>query len=642
MQERRVERVGRLAPVVTGAAAFALYAMWAPPSFYWLDSGELSAAGVGLGVAHPTGFPLYIMMARAAALLPLGELAFRVNLLSALCAAVAVAAVCRLVIEVGRGHVAAITGGAVAGALLGSCLLLARHATVAEVYAPTAAVFALTLLAIDRVARGGGARAGLMLAVLCGLGLGLHPLYRLLVPLPVLVLLIVRLRRGARWPLYAPVLALAIGAAAQLLSPVRSATGRIDAIDWGHPRTAAALADHLSARRIRASFADEIMSDRPVVVAENARQLASAIADSVGPAALLLGVLGLAWLAARRRSRWLLAALVSAAAIDAIYAVWINPMGLRDLQNGTPVAVCAAALAGAGLVWFLERLGRAAPFVGAVIGVIAVAGPLLESSAVISGGAASEMPRTWSEAALDSLPPRAVALTRSDSMSAGLMFLITAEGARPDVAALVRQHLADVERSARLLGLEVEDVAPPRLVQGLVESGRPLGWEIGDDPTPRWVAAGMPLAVTRVAETPAARDDIGTAIAALRQLFRGALDDPLARRVLAHALTSLGRVAFSKGAIDRAGAIFDAAIAIRARHVEALVNRGVVHSRRDELAEAAAITERALAIEPNRVTALINAARYRAALGDHDVALRHARRALAVEPGNQKAAALIE
>ena len=631
---RSVELIGGLAPRLVGAAAFVLYAIWAPPSFYWLDSGELSAAGVGLGVAHPTGFPLYIMLSRAAALVPAGELAFRINLLSGLCAAIAVGAVCRLVIDVGRGHVAAITGGLVAGALLGSCLLLARHATVAEVYAPTAAVFALTLLAIDRVARGGGARSGLLLAVLAGLGLGLHPVYRLLVPLPLAVLLIVRLRRGARWPLYAPVLALAIGAALQLYLPVRSATGRIDAIDWGHPRTAAATFDHLSARRIRASFAGEIMSERPVVVAGNARRFATTAIDAIGPVGLILGVLGLLHLGARRRSRWLLATLLSALVIDAIYAIWINPMGLRDLQNGTATAVCAAALAGIGLVWFLERIGRAAPYVGAVIGVTAVVPPLLFSSLEIAGGARSEMPRIWSEAALESLPPRAIALTRSDSMSAGLMFLTAAEGARPDVAPLVRQHLADVERTARLLGV----TDPPRDLLGV---GRPLAWELGDDPTPPWAALRMPLSIHRDATAPSG-DEIAAAIARLRRLFEGSLDDPMARRQLARALTGVGRSAFGRGEIDRAGEIFEAAIGVRPGHVEALVNRGVVYSRAGQLEEAAEITERALAIEPNRVTALINAARYREALGDRERAREHARRALAIEPENSKAKELLK
>src|SRR5690606_901583 len=79
-----------------GLAAFVLYVLSAPPGFYWLDSAELSAAAVRLGVAHPTGFPLYCILARAAALIPLGELAFRVSLLSAGCAALGVFLLARL------------------------------------------------------------------------------------------------------------------------------------------------------------------------------------------------------------------------------------------------------------------------------------------------------------------------------------------------------------------------------------------------------------------------------------------------------------------------------------------------------------------------------------------------------------------
>lgn len=641
----RSETVGRLAPLGVGTAAFLLYAMWAPPSFYWLDSAELTAAGVNLGVAHPTGFPVYIMMCKAAALVPFGELAFRVNLLSALCAAIAAAVICRLVIDVGRGQrapePAAITAGIAAGLVAASSLFLARHATVAEVYAPTSAVLALVLLAFDRVARGGGARAGLTLAALCGVGLGVHPELRLLLPLPVTALLIVRLRRGARWPLYAPMLALLVGVACQLMLPARSATGRIDAVDWGHPRTLSATVDHLTAERIRASFSREMLSHESVVVVDNARRFASSAAGAIGPVALLLAAIGAVWLGARRRSRWLVAALATAAVIDAIYAVWINPMGLRDLQNGTPTAVCAASLAGAGLVWFLGRVGRAAPFVGAAIGVIAASPPLLETHAEVAGGAATEMPRRWAEAALESLPPRAVALTRSDSLSAGFMFLTAAEGARPDVAALVRQHLADRERTARMLGVAVENVDPRRLVGQLASQGRPVAWEIGDDPTPDWIAAGMPIGVGTMTGTAAAGDDITSSTRRLGELFAGALDDPMSRQVLAHSLTSLGRLAYNRKWIDRATELFDAALAVRPRHVEALVNRGVMYSRQSRLREAIEVTERALEVEPNRVTALVNAARYHYSLGELDASERLARRALAIEPDNEKARKLV-
>ena len=65
------------------------------------DSGDLAAAVATLGIAHPPGYPTYVLFGRAWAALPLGgDLAYRLNLLSAVCAALgaglAAAAILRL------------------------------------------------------------------------------------------------------------------------------------------------------------------------------------------------------------------------------------------------------------------------------------------------------------------------------------------------------------------------------------------------------------------------------------------------------------------------------------------------------------------------------------------------------------------
>ncbi len=60
------------------------------------DTLEFQLVGPTLGIAHETGYPLYTLLSWLfARLLPLGDAAFRVNLLSAVCAALAVAFVYR-------------------------------------------------------------------------------------------------------------------------------------------------------------------------------------------------------------------------------------------------------------------------------------------------------------------------------------------------------------------------------------------------------------------------------------------------------------------------------------------------------------------------------------------------------------------
>ncbi|MBU1702216.1 MAG: DUF2723 domain-containing protein [Candidatus Eisenbacteria bacterium] len=54
-----------------------------------IDSGELAAVCHTLGIAHPSGYPLYTLLGRLAALIPWGELLTRLHILSALLSAAA-------------------------------------------------------------------------------------------------------------------------------------------------------------------------------------------------------------------------------------------------------------------------------------------------------------------------------------------------------------------------------------------------------------------------------------------------------------------------------------------------------------------------------------------------------------------------
>ena len=75
-------RADHLLRAGVGLLAFSAYVLTAAPGAFWLDSGELAAAGVTLGIAHPPGHPLYVVLAYIASWIPLGSAGFRVTLLS--------------------------------------------------------------------------------------------------------------------------------------------------------------------------------------------------------------------------------------------------------------------------------------------------------------------------------------------------------------------------------------------------------------------------------------------------------------------------------------------------------------------------------------------------------------------------------
>ena len=73
------------------AAAFAFFLGGASPALAPRDAGDMAAAAFTLGVAHPPGYPLYAVVGRAwLAVMPLGNPAYRLAVLSCLAGAFAV------------------------------------------------------------------------------------------------------------------------------------------------------------------------------------------------------------------------------------------------------------------------------------------------------------------------------------------------------------------------------------------------------------------------------------------------------------------------------------------------------------------------------------------------------------------------
>ncbi len=82
-----------------GCAVLAVYALSLCPDVYTIDSGELATVSYTLGIAHPTGYPLYTLISYLFAHLP-GEPISGLNFLSALlstCAAIFIYAIAQRV-----------------------------------------------------------------------------------------------------------------------------------------------------------------------------------------------------------------------------------------------------------------------------------------------------------------------------------------------------------------------------------------------------------------------------------------------------------------------------------------------------------------------------------------------------------------
>src|SRR5438552_3064533 len=90
VQDRPAEgrkRLSRYAPAALGVGVLvcvaALYVRTLAPSVLPGDYAEFQMCAAILGVPHPTGYPLYILLGKLFTLLPVGDVAYRVNLSSA-------------------------------------------------------------------------------------------------------------------------------------------------------------------------------------------------------------------------------------------------------------------------------------------------------------------------------------------------------------------------------------------------------------------------------------------------------------------------------------------------------------------------------------------------------------------------------
>jgi hypothetical protein len=436
-----------------GAVALAAYLVTLQRSVPGGDSGELIAATVTGGVAHPPGYPLFLLLGRLTAAVPVGSIAMRVNALSAVCDAAA-AGLLTLAVARLSGRVA---GGLLAGGLFAFSTRVWAYATVAEVFALNNLVMAGLLGTLALAGPRATVRHVASAAALMGLGLANHHT-SIFVSTPIVAWLLVSAWRAGTgaWRL----LAVAAGCGLAGLAPyayLPLAAARDAWVSWGEPASLAGFLRHLT----RAEYGTFRLASAHVGAATSAvghvvTYLRDLLSQSLWVGAALAPVGAWAGLRAPRTRGAVLAVLVGLIG----YVVVFN--ALSNLPLDVPLLfevqarfwqmpnLLVFALAGLGLAALAPaRLAAAA---------LAVATAVAGVQAARNFASMDESQNRWVESygrsILAAAPPGALILSRGDLITNVLLYLRFAEGLRPDVR-IVDQEILSLgwgpSRYARLM-----------------------------------------------------------------------------------------------------------------------------------------------------------------------------------------------
>ncbi|NOT04295.1 MAG: DUF2723 domain-containing protein [Anaerolineales bacterium] len=227
---------------------FVVYLMTMAPGLTWANQGSdggdlVTSAAVG-GVAHPTGYPVYLFLARLFQLLPIGSLAFRTNLLSAFASVCAAIFIYALVIQSLPPTTRTKYAGLTSAFAFGLAPLVWSQSVITEVYALHAlSVTVILYLASDQAAfYFPQKRLDVLIGLAFGLGMGNHITTILLFPVFILPTFFHAdsVPSTAKWrldtqSLFRRLLWMGMGLLAYLSLPLRALSQ--PKVNWGNPVT---------------------------------------------------------------------------------------------------------------------------------------------------------------------------------------------------------------------------------------------------------------------------------------------------------------------------------------------------------------------------------------------------------------------
>jgi hypothetical protein len=446
--------------VLSFVLPFALYMLTLAPSVTFFDSGEFLTAAASLGSAHSPGYPLFLMYAKPFTWLPLGNIAFRINVATAVSSSLACLMVYVLTVQVlkkesllqdERFNMVAVKCAGLAAAfsfgVTPRLWLQSNHDKPYPLLSFIAAIIFYLLLRWQEQYREGNERPSYVYVCtfLAGLSMGVHQTIVLLLPAWFLLIVLTDWRMITRVKELILATAFALfGFSAHLYLPLRALSNPL--LNWGDAKSVDQFLWHF----LRKGYpSDPPVRDLALLWAQIKAFNISREFTWLGAALVLLGLFYLL----RRNQAVFIAYLASVAVFLLVIVGYFNtPMEMIFLTEEffTPLYLLSAVLVGIGLFNLLAyaiRNTRLPEQIGVpVYGVVAVLFFILPSALCAVNYFENDQHKNYiafdyASNSLRSLPQKAIMFTWGDSGAFPLWYLQGIERMREDVDLPHTPHL---------------------------------------------------------------------------------------------------------------------------------------------------------------------------------------------------------
>jgi len=426
--------------LISGAAFFLTLC----PTVEFIDSGELALACKNLGVAHPTGYPLYTLLGRLASIFPLGDLIFRVNLLSLLFTALASGCLYLLTCEILRARVDDVfTHLLSSGIALFTtfCPIWWAQGTTNEVYSLNLLLLSVSIWCLFKFDNfhNDGARWLLLSIYSLGLCLANHLSAIYLFP-GFLVIIIPRLRamRMKAAVIITGLGFLLIPLTLYLVLPIRAAYKPF--LNWGGVNDTYFLYKHISGWQYRVW-----MFDNPLEIFNNLPSkllpVGELIWNQLAAYGVILLIIGILASAVHHRKHLIFAILVWI-----VNLIYVLNYDIGDIESYyLPMILVSSILIALGIQYLRERIFSPAGYRIAAILAASLSLILAVSNAARNSNAVDRRNRTYAKQGVidltNSMSEGGVAIVENWDFYSPWLYLRFEEGFRPDIILLDKELL---------------------------------------------------------------------------------------------------------------------------------------------------------------------------------------------------------